>query len=80
MCGGSKTYCGYCKRVKDLFQQLGASYKVVELDTESKSAMNTLSSDFMFGLLYLFSFLVRSISFSCLLSLLILCFRSLFSS
>ncbi|XP_004501914.1 glutaredoxin [Cicer arietinum] len=31
----SKTYCGYCKRVKDLFKQLGASYKVIELDTES---------------------------------------------
>ncbi|XP_047173490.1 glutaredoxin-like [Vigna umbellata] len=30
----SKTYCGYCKRVKDLFLQLGASYKVFELDTE----------------------------------------------
>ncbi|KAL9314113.1 hypothetical protein ACSQ67_019565 [Phaseolus vulgaris] len=31
----SKTYCGYCKRVKDLFEQLGAAYKVFELDTES---------------------------------------------
>ncbi|BAT79501.1 hypothetical protein VIGAN_02239700 [Vigna angularis var. angularis] len=30
----SKTNCGYCKRVKDLFQQLGATYKVVELDIE----------------------------------------------
>ncbi|XP_052731890.1 glutaredoxin-C1 isoform X2 [Vigna angularis] len=31
----SKTNCGYCKRVKDLFQQLGATYKVVELDIET---------------------------------------------
>ncbi|KAK3033503.1 hypothetical protein RJ639_032732 [Escallonia herrerae] len=30
----SKTYCGYCKRVKQLFSQLGASYKVIELDEE----------------------------------------------
>ncbi|XP_027338678.1 glutaredoxin [Abrus precatorius] len=31
----SKTYCGYCNRVKDLLKQLGAAYKVIELDTES---------------------------------------------
>ncbi|KAH7510614.1 hypothetical protein FEM48_Zijuj05G0072500 [Ziziphus jujuba var. spinosa] len=31
----SKTYCGYCKRVKQLLTQLGASYKVIELDEES---------------------------------------------
>ncbi|KAL3512806.1 hypothetical protein ACH5RR_025523 [Cinchona calisaya] len=31
----SKTYCGYCKRVKQLLSQLGATYKVVELDEES---------------------------------------------
>ncbi|KAL5076404.1 hypothetical protein RYX36_015388 [Vicia faba] len=31
----SKTYCGYCKRVKDLLKQLGATYKVLELDIES---------------------------------------------
>ncbi|KAJ7945847.1 glutaredoxin-like [Quillaja saponaria] len=30
----SKTYCGYCKRVKQLLSQLGASYKVIELDEE----------------------------------------------
>ncbi|XP_050257708.1 glutaredoxin [Quercus robur] len=30
----SKTYCGYCKRVKQLFTQLGASYKIIELDEE----------------------------------------------
>ncbi|KAK2978075.1 hypothetical protein RJ640_005196, partial [Escallonia rubra] len=30
----SKTYCGYCERVKQLFSQLGASYKVIELDEE----------------------------------------------
>ncbi|PQP99520.1 glutaredoxin [Prunus yedoensis var. nudiflora] len=28
----SKTYCGYCKRVKQLLTQLGATYKVIELD------------------------------------------------
>ncbi|KAH7510613.1 hypothetical protein FEM48_Zijuj05G0072600 [Ziziphus jujuba var. spinosa] len=33
----SKTYCGYCKRVKQLLTQLGASYKVIELDEESKT-------------------------------------------
>uniref|UniRef100_A0A5B7C1Y9 Putative glutaredoxin n=1 Tax=Davidia involucrata TaxID=16924 RepID=A0A5B7C1Y9_DAVIN len=31
----SKTYCGYCKKVKQLLSQLGASYKVIELDVES---------------------------------------------
>lgn len=31
---GSKTYCGYCKRVKQLLTQLGARHKVVELDEE----------------------------------------------
>ncbi|KAK2442901.1 glutaredoxin [Trifolium repens] len=31
----SKTYCGYCNRVKALLKQLGATYKVLELDTES---------------------------------------------
>lgn len=30
----SKTYCGYCKRVKQLLTQLGASYKIIELDEE----------------------------------------------
>ncbi|KAL3748207.1 hypothetical protein ACJRO7_009443 [Eucalyptus globulus] len=30
----SKTYCGYCQRVKRLLTQLGVSYKVVELDKE----------------------------------------------
>lgn len=30
----SKTYCGYCNRVKQLFKQLGASYQAVELDQE----------------------------------------------
>ena len=34
--GGSKTYCGYCKRVKDLLVQLGATYKVIEMDEQSK--------------------------------------------
>ncbi|OVA16965.1 Glutaredoxin [Macleaya cordata] len=31
----SKTYCGYCRRVKELLTQLGATYKVIELDVES---------------------------------------------
>ncbi|MBA0690100.1 hypothetical protein Gotur_013773 [Gossypium turneri] len=31
----SKTYCGYCNRVKQLFAQLKASYKAIELDQES---------------------------------------------
>ncbi|XP_004236221.1 glutaredoxin [Solanum lycopersicum] len=31
----SKTYCGYCTRVKKLLSQLGATFKVIELDRES---------------------------------------------
>ncbi|CAL0327671.1 unnamed protein product [Lupinus luteus] len=31
----SKTYCGYCKRVKNLLTQIEAAYKVIELDKES---------------------------------------------
>ncbi|OAY47795.1 glutaredoxin [Manihot esculenta] len=31
----SKTYCGYCERVKQLFTQLKASFEVIELDKES---------------------------------------------
>ncbi|CAI0547400.1 unnamed protein product, partial [Linum tenue] len=31
----SKTYCGYCTRVKKLLTQLGAAFKVIELDKES---------------------------------------------
>ncbi|PSR96702.1 Glutaredoxin-C1 like [Actinidia chinensis var. chinensis] len=31
----SKTYCGYCTNVKQLLSQLGATYKVIELDEES---------------------------------------------
>ncbi|EYU22143.1 hypothetical protein ABFS83_09G018000 [Erythranthe nasuta] len=31
----SKTYCGYCNRVKQLLSQLQATYKVIELDQES---------------------------------------------
>ncbi|KAH9648026.1 glutaredoxin-C1 [Citrus sinensis] len=30
----SKTYCGYCRRVKQLLTQLGASYKAIELGEE----------------------------------------------
>lgn len=35
----SKTYCGYCQRVKLLLTQLGVSYKVVELDKEGDGAV-----------------------------------------
>lgn len=35
----SKTYCGYCQRVKHLLTQLGVSYKVVELDKEGDGAV-----------------------------------------
>nr|5GTX_A Chain A, buckwheat glutaredoxin [Polygonaceae]5GTX_B Chain B, buckwheat glutaredoxin [Polygonaceae] len=31
----SKTYAGYCSRVKKLFDQLGARYQTIELDQES---------------------------------------------
>ena len=34
----SKTYCPYCVNVKDLLQQLGASFKAIELNTESDGA------------------------------------------
>lgn len=32
----SKTYCPFCVSVKKLLSELGATFKVVELDTESK--------------------------------------------
>ncbi|KAH7532484.1 hypothetical protein FEM48_Zijuj04G0024800 [Ziziphus jujuba var. spinosa] len=35
ICVCSKTYCPYCVTVKQLFTQLGATFKVIELDTES---------------------------------------------
>ncbi|XP_008812171.2 glutaredoxin [Phoenix dactylifera] len=31
----SKSYCSFCTRVKQLLSQLGANYKVIELDVES---------------------------------------------
>ncbi|TVU15303.1 hypothetical protein EJB05_38817 [Eragrostis curvula] len=31
----SKSYCPFCVRVKKLFEQLGASFKAIELDVES---------------------------------------------
>ncbi|GMI68388.1 glutaredoxin C2 [Hibiscus trionum] len=31
----SKTYCPFCVDVKQLFNQVGASYKAIELDNES---------------------------------------------
>ncbi|CBI15005.3 unnamed protein product, partial [Vitis vinifera] len=34
----SKTYCGYCKRVKQLLSQLKATHKTIELDQESDGA------------------------------------------
>ncbi|XP_062226131.1 glutaredoxin-C6-like [Phragmites australis] len=30
----SKSYCPFCVRVKQLFQQLGATFKAIELDVE----------------------------------------------
>ncbi|KNA14879.1 hypothetical protein SOVF_103320 [Spinacia oleracea] len=30
----SKTYCGYCNRVKNLLKQIGAAFEVMELDQE----------------------------------------------
>ncbi|KAJ4712364.1 Glutaredoxin [Melia azedarach] len=35
----SKIYCPYCTRVKQLLTQLGASYKVIELDKESDGSI-----------------------------------------
>ncbi|KFK33116.1 hypothetical protein AALP_AA6G333100 [Arabis alpina] len=34
----SKSYCPYCVRVKELLQQLGATFKAIELDNESDGA------------------------------------------
>ncbi|CAN8233158.1 unnamed protein product [Cochlearia groenlandica] len=31
----SKTYCPYCVKIKNLLQQLGANFKLIELDNES---------------------------------------------
>ncbi|WOL12866.1 glutaredoxin-like [Canna indica] len=31
----SKSYCPYCHRVKQLFEELGAKYKAIELNAES---------------------------------------------
>ncbi|KAL5797002.1 hypothetical protein ACOSQ2_001822 [Xanthoceras sorbifolium] len=31
----SKSYCPYCVSVKQLLQQIGATFKAIELDTES---------------------------------------------
>ncbi|KAL7161688.1 hypothetical protein ACSBR2_042209 [Camellia fascicularis] len=35
----SKTYCGYCNQVKKLLSQLGASYKVIELNVENDGSV-----------------------------------------
>lgn len=32
----SKSYCPFCVQVKKLLTQLGASFKAIEMDTESK--------------------------------------------
>ncbi|KAL6973204.1 glutaredoxin [Sarracenia purpurea var. burkii] len=32
----SKTYCSYCKKVKQLLSELGATYMAIELDEESE--------------------------------------------
>ncbi|KAF2555076.1 hypothetical protein F2Q68_00017390 [Brassica cretica] len=37
------TYCGYCQRVKQLLTQLGATFKVLELDEMSKKPTKSLS-------------------------------------
>jgi hypothetical protein len=40
----SKTYCPFCVEVKNLLTQLGASYKTIELDSESSFSPSLLSS------------------------------------
>jgi len=64
---GSKTYCGYCNRVKDLLKQLGAAHKVIELDTESEFTFNAVSIYFMFARLCAFfqKLNVRTTLFCC---------------
>jgi hypothetical protein len=32
----SKSYCPFCVRVKQLFEKLGATFKAIEMDVESK--------------------------------------------
>lgn len=36
VCICSKSYCPFCTQVKQLFRQLGITYKAIELDTECK--------------------------------------------
>lgn len=50
----SKTYCGYCNRAKQLLTQVGATYKVIELDELSKITV------FFFFFLILLQLLVWS--------------------
>ncbi|KAK1549153.1 hypothetical protein Q3G72_026748 [Acer saccharum] len=45
----SKTYCGYCQRVKQLLTQLGATYKLLELDEESKCSWRRKDSGITVG-------------------------------
>jgi thiol-disulfide isomerase/thioredoxin len=35
VCGCSKSYCPYCRKVKELLKSLGANAKVIEIDEES---------------------------------------------
>lgn len=43
----SKTYCGYCTRVKNLLSQLGAAYKVHELDQESEFTLTDSKKEYL---------------------------------
>lgn len=36
VCSYSKTYCPYCAKVKQLLTQVGATFKVVELDSDGE--------------------------------------------
>jgi glutaredoxin len=35
VCGCSKSYCPYCRKVKELLKSLGANAKLIEIDEES---------------------------------------------
>lgn len=49
----SKTYCGYCTRVKQLLTQIGAVSRIIELDQESKDQDRSLS---IYTILLIYSF------------------------
>lgn len=47
----SKTYCGYCSKVKQLLSQLQAAHKVIELDEEGELQQHFIfDSSFYFSL------------------------------